>query len=193
MGLTFSIHGAERLLPGGSYIVTPNHQGNADILALIITLPIRFRWVIKRELLKIPLFGWALGRTGAISLNRSDRSQAVRSLKEGASKLAGGWSVLIYPEGTRTSDGHLQPFKKGPFMMAVHSGIPILPVTCNGAFKIMPKNSLTFRPGHITVTVGDPIPSEGLTEDDVPRLMDQTRAAVGKHLNPDYDPFRQEG
>jgi 1-acyl-sn-glycerol-3-phosphate acyltransferase len=190
MGLTFSIQGTEKLVPGASYIVTPNHQGNADILALIITLPFRFRWVLKRELLRIPLFGWALGRTGAISLNRSDRPQAMRTLKDGASKLAGGWSVLIYPEGTRTSDGHLQPFKKGAFMMAVHSGIPVLPVTCNGAFKIMPKKAFTFRPGHITVTVGDPIPSEGLGEDDVPRLMDQTRTAVGKHLDTHYNPFR---
>ncbi len=122
MGLTFSIRGTEKLVPGASYIVTPNHQGNADILALIATLPFRFRWVIKRELLRIPLFGWALGRTGAISLNRSNRTQAVRSLEDAGSKLAGGWSVLIYPEGSRTSDGNLQPFKKGAFMMAVQTG-----------------------------------------------------------------------
>jgi 1-acyl-sn-glycerol-3-phosphate acyltransferase len=190
MRLTFSIHGAEKIVPGTSYIVTPNHEGNADILALVTTLPLRFRWVVKRELLKIPFFGWALGRTGAISLNRSNRQQAVRSLKEGTSKLAGGWSVLIYPEGTRTSDGNLQNFKKGAFMMAVQTGISILPVTCNGAFKIMPKKTIAFRPGHITVTVGDPISSEGLAEADVPQLMDRTRAAIGKHLKPDYNPFR---
>jgi 1-acyl-sn-glycerol-3-phosphate acyltransferase len=190
MGLTFSIHGTEKIVPGTSYIVTPNHEGNPDILALVTTLPLRFRWVVKRELLRIPFFGWALGATGAISLNRSNRQEAVRSLKDGTSKLAGGWSVLIYPEGTRTSDGNLQPFKKGAFMMAVQTGIPILPVTCNGAFKVMPKKTLAFRPGHITVTVGDPIASAGLTEADVPQLIDKTRAAIEKHLEPDYNPFR---
>ncbi len=190
MGLSCSIYGADKIVPGTSYIITPNHQGNADILALVTTLPLRFRWVIKRELLKIPFFGWALGATGAISLNRSNRQQAVRSLKDGTSKLAGGWSVLIYPEGTRTSDGNLQTFKKGAFMMAVQTGIPILPVTCNGAFKIMPKKTLAFRPGHITVTVGDPVPSKGLTEADVPELIDKTRAAIEKHLDMNYNPFQ---
>ncbi len=190
MGLTCSIYGADEVVPGTSYILTPNHQGNADILALVTILPLRFRWVIKRELLKIPMFGWALAATGAISLNRSDRQQAVRSLKDGVSKLAGGWSVLIYPEGTRTSDGNLQPFKKGAFMMAVQTGIPILPVTCNGAFKILPKKTIVFRPGHVTLTVGDPIPTEGLTEEDVPELMEKTRAAISKNLDPDYNPFQ---
>jgi 1-acyl-sn-glycerol-3-phosphate acyltransferase len=137
MGLSFSIHGAERIIPGTSYIITPNHQSNADILALLATLPVRFRWVIKKELLKIPLFGWALSSTGAISLDRSKREESVKRLQEATAKLAGGWCVLIYPEGTRTSDGMIQDFKKGPFMMAVQTGIPILPVTCNGAFKIL--------------------------------------------------------
>jgi len=190
MGLTCSIYGADKVVPGTSYILTPNHQGNADILALVTTLPLRFRWVIKRELLKIPMFGWALGATGAISLNRSDRQQSVRSLKDGVSKLAGGWSVLIYPEGTRTSDGNLQPFKKGAFMMAVQTGIPILPITCNGAFKILPKKTIVFRPGHVTLTVGDPIATEGLTEKDLPELMEKTRAAMSKNLDPDYNPFQ---
>jgi 1-acyl-sn-glycerol-3-phosphate acyltransferase len=190
MGLTCSIHGADKIVSGTSYILTPNHQGNADILALVTTLPLRFRWVIKRELLKIPMFGWALGATGAISLNRSDRQQAVRSLKDGVSKLAGGWSVLIYPEGTRTSDGNLQPFKKGAFMMAVQAGIPILPVTCNGAFKVLPKKTIVIRPGHVTLTVGDPIATEGLTEKDLPELMEKTRAAISKNLDPDYNPFK---
>lgn len=190
MGLTCSIYGADKIVPGTSYILTPNHQGNADILALVTTLPLRFRWVIKRELLKIPMFGWALGATGAISLNRSDRQQSVRSLKDGVSKLAGGWSVLIYPEGTRTSDGNLQPFKKGAFMMAVQTGIPILPVTCNGAFKVLPKKTIVIRPGHVTLTVGDPIATEGLTEKDLPELMEKTRAAISKNLDPDYNPFK---
>jgi 1-acyl-sn-glycerol-3-phosphate acyltransferase len=189
MGLTFSIKGLEKLVPGVSYIVTPNHQGNTDILALVCLLPMKFHWVVKRELLRIPFFGAAVRRTGAIAVDRSDKRQAVKSLQTGSGRLREGWSILIYPEGTRTSDGKLQPFKKGAFMTAVQTGLPILPITCNGAFEVMPKNTLMVRPGHITLTVSDPISTDGLSEDDVPKLMEQTREAISKNLNPDYDPF----
>ena len=189
MGLTFSLHGAEKIVPGQSYIVTPNHQGNADILALLATLPTPFRWVVKKELLKIPVFGWALNRTGAISLDRSNREKAIKSLQSAKDKLTGGWSVLIYPEGTRSQDPHLQPFKKGAFMLAVQTGVPILPITCNGAYRILPKKTITFVPGHVTIHVGDPIATKGLTVDDVPDLMERTRAEMLKYLDPEYDPF----
>lgn len=191
MGLTFSVQGTEKVVPGTSYIVTPNHQSNVDILGLLKMLPFRYRWVLKKELLKIPLFGWSLARSGAISLDRSNPRQAVEQLRAATGKLSNGWSVLIYPEGTRTRDGNLGPFKKGAFMMAVQTGIPILPVTSNGAFKIMPKKSLHFRPGHIAVTIGDPIMTEGLTEEDVPDLMERTRKAIEANLDPDYDPFKK--
>lgn len=190
MGLKFTISGTEKIVPGTSYIITPNHQSFADILALFVNLPVPFRWVIKKELLKIPLFGKALGSTGAICLDRSDRERSVKSLQEGTNKLGGGWSVLIYPEGTRTPDGLLHAFKKGAFMMAVQTGISILPVTCNGAFKVMPKNTLLFTPGHVTLAIGDPILTEGLTESSVPELMERTWQAINKHLNPAYDPFQ---
>ncbi len=189
MGLSFSLHGKDKVVPGTSYIITPNHQSNADILALIRILPTHFRWVIKKELTKIPLFGWALARTGAIAIDRSDPKQSVESLQNATDKLKGSWSVLIYPEGTRTPDGRLGRFKKGAFMMAVQTGIPILPVTSNGAFKVLPKKTVWFRPGHITVTIGDPIVTAGLTEKDVPDLMESTRAAVSKNLDTDYNPF----
>jgi 1-acyl-sn-glycerol-3-phosphate acyltransferase len=189
MGVRFSLTGAEKVVPGASYIITPNHQSFADILALFVCLPTPFRWVIKRELLKIPLFGWALGATGAICLDRSDRDRSVKSLQGSTDKLRGGWSVLIYPEGTRTPDGLLHPFKKGAFMMAVQTGISILPVTCNGAFRIMPKKNFLFRPGHVTLTIGDPIVTEGLTVNDVPQLMERTWQAINQHLHPGYDPF----
>ncbi len=189
MGLSFSLRGQDKVVPGTSYIITPNHQSNSDILALISVLPIRFRWVIKKELTKIPVFGWALSRTGAIAIDRSNPKEAIHILQNATDKLKGNWSVLIYPEGTRTSDGKLLPFKKGAFMMAVQTGIPILPVTNNGAFKVLRKKTIWFRPGHVTVTIGNPIATEGLTENDVPELMEKTRAEISKNLDPDYDPF----
>lgn len=190
MGLTFSCIGAEKVSPGTSYIITPNHQSNADILALISMLPVKFRWVVKKELLIIPLFGWALARTGAVPLNRKDRAESINKLQEAAgSKFRGGWSVLIYPEGTRSSDGNLQDFKKGAFMMAVQTGITILPVTCNGAFKVLPRDTIFFRPGHITLTFGDPIETAGLTVNDIPQLMEKTRQEMSRHFDREYDPF----
>lgn len=190
MGLRFSINGIENLNPDTSYIITPNHQGNADILAILCALPVHFRWVLKRELLRIPVFGWALNATGPIAIDRSNSAAAIESLnREKDEKLKDGWSVLIYPEGTRTSDGNLQDFKKGAFMMAVQTGIPILPVVTNGAFKILPKKRIAFRAGHISLTVCPPIPTKGLSEKDVPELMQRTRQAILAELKPDFDPF----
>ena len=188
-GVTSSLHGAEKVTPGMSYVITPNHTSNVDILALITELPTPYRWVLKRELLKIPFFGWGLATTGCVSINRANGKQAVRKLKESVDKLEGGWSLLIYPEGTRSKDGRLQPFKKGAFRMAIETGIPILPVTVNGAAKVMPKKTLNLRPGHLTVTIGDPIPVEGLTDKDIPELMQRTWDAVASNLDLQYDPF----
>lgn len=190
MGLTFSLQGAEKVVPNTSYIVTPNHQGNADILALYGILPLPFRWVVKKSLIKIPFFGWALHATGAISIDRSDRESSIRKLQEGTNKLVGGWSLLIYPEGTRGTDPHLQPFKKGAFMMAVQTGIPLLPVVCNGAYHVLPKKTITFKAGgHITVAIGNPIETRGLTPEDVPALMERTRIEMLKLLDSNYDPY----
>ncbi len=189
LGVTSSISGEEKTKPGTSYIVTPNHQGNADILAIYSKLPMPYLWVLKKELVRIPLFGWALSRTGAVCIDRSNPGQAVRQLQQGSKTLPKGWSLLIYPEGTRSPDGGLQKFKKGAFMLAVQTGLPILPVTVNGAFPILPKRTLVVRPGHITVTICDPIPTEGLTVKDVPALMQRTRKAVADKIDPTYDPF----
>ena len=190
MGLRFSLSGVENLDTNTSYIITPNHQGLADILAIVSTLPVRFRWVVKRELFKIPVWGLALWATGAIPIDRSNSATAIKRLnKEKDEKLKGGWSVVIYPEGTRTPDGNLKDFKKGAFMMAVQTGIPILPVVCNGAFKVLPKKTLAFRPGHIKLNICPPIPTQGLSEKDVPELMSRTRQAILAKLQLDYDPF----
>jgi 1-acyl-sn-glycerol-3-phosphate acyltransferase len=190
MGLRFSLSGVENLDANTSYIITPNHQGLADILAIVSTLPVRFRWVVKKELFKIPVWGLALWSTGAIPIDRSNSATSIERLnREKDEKLKGGWSVVIYPEGTRTPDGNLKDFKKGAFMMAVQTGIPILPVVCNGAFKVLPKKTLAFRRGHIELNICPPISTQGLSEKDVPELMSRTREAILAKLRIDYDPF----
>lgn len=188
MGLTFSIEGSEKVVPETSYIIAANHQGIADGFALTSMLPVPFRLTMKRELLKIPLLGWALGRA-SITLDRSKGNQAMKQMREGGEKLAQGWSVVVFVEGTRSRDGGLQPFKRGAFVMAANTGVSILPVTVNGSFKVLPRNTLALRPGHVTVTIDDPIETLGMTEDDVPELMEKTRAAMLRNLDVDYDPF----
>ncbi len=190
LGMAVTLNGTEHLEKGRSYILVPNHQSNSDIIALLMSIPVPFHWVVKESLLKIPLFGPSIAASGAISINRSDSRRAVEQLRQGADKLKGGWSVLIYAEGTRTSDGNLQPFKKGAFRMAISTGIPLLPITVNGAFKILPKHTLNVRSGHVTITVSAPIETQGLTEDALPELMERTRQAILAHFDPDYDPFR---
>ncbi len=189
LGISCSLEGGSKIEPGTSYIVAPNHQSIADILPVLGALPLRFRWVLKRELLRIPFFGWGLRGAGAVGLDRSDSSKSVEKMQKAQDTLTDGWSLLVYPEGTTTWDGTLLPFKKGPFMMALQTGVPILPVTTNGSFKMLPRGARIVRPGHVTVTIGDPIPTGGLDLNDLPALMEKTRTAIEKHLDPNHDPF----
>jgi 1-acyl-sn-glycerol-3-phosphate acyltransferase len=189
LGISCSVEGGSGIEPGTSYIVAPNHQSIADILPVLCAIPVRFRWVLKQELLHIPLFGWGLSAAGAVGLDRSNSRKSVEKMQEAQHTLKGGWSLLVYPEGTTTWDGTLLPFKKGAFIMALRKEVPILPVTTNGAFKILPRGARIVRPGHVTVTIGDPIPTKGLEMNDLPDLMEKTRTAIGKHLDPNYDPF----
>jgi 1-acyl-sn-glycerol-3-phosphate acyltransferase len=189
MGVSYACHGLEKIDPNTSYIIAPNHQGNMDIAGLLICLPVPCRWVLKKSMLRIPFIGRALRATGVIAIDRSDPRLAAEQLRQGMELVTSGWSAVIYPEGTRTVDGSVGPFKRGAFVMAVESGFPILPVSVNGAFQCLPRNSLALRPGRVEFIVGDPIPTEGLTESDIPALMDKTRDAIMAHLNPEYDPF----
>jgi len=168
----------EKIDPRRSYIIISNHQSNYDILALVTTLGIQFRWIIKKEIRKIPLFGYALYLARNIFIDRGKKEEAIRSMKEGLARLPAGVSVMCFAEGTRSPDGQLQPFKKGGFIMAIEKGLPILPVVVNGSRRVMPKKSLVFMPGPIEVVVGDPIETAGFTHEDLPKLMELTRQAI---------------
>jgi 1-acyl-sn-glycerol-3-phosphate acyltransferase len=128
VGISCSMENATNIVMGTSYIITPNHQSIMDFLPLLSMLPLRFRWVLKKELLSIPLFGWGLISIGAVSIDRSSPSEAFKAILGATERLKDGWSVLIYPEGTTTQDGLMLPFKRGPFILAVKTGVPILPV-----------------------------------------------------------------
>jgi 1-acyl-sn-glycerol-3-phosphate acyltransferase len=189
LGISASVNGLEKIVPGTSYIITSNHQSILDFLPLISVLPLRFRWVLKKGVADIPFFGWSLTRIGAISVDRSSRLRAVRNILDAARTAKKGWSILIFPEGTISSDSALLPFKRGAFALAVRTGLPILPVGCNGSFKILPRRGRTLQPGHVKVSIGDPIRTKGLDVKDIPGLMERARAEIAGLVDPNYDPF----
>lgn len=180
------IRNREKIKPGQSYIIISNHQSEFDILALVTTLGIQFRWIIKKELLKAPLFGYALYAARNIFIDRSNHEQAIRSIQKGLARLPQGVSVMFFAEGTRSPDGRIQPFKKGGFMLAVEKGLPILPITINGSRKVLPKKSLVFHPGPIEIIVSDPIETTPYAHATLPALMERTRNVIISQYRPEF-------
>jgi len=180
------IKGREKIKKGQSYIIISNHQSQYDILALVTRLGIQFRWIIKKELRKVPLFGYALCASRNIFIDRSNTKQSIESINEGLKRLPLGTSVMVFAEGTRSPDGKIHPFKKGGFIMAIDNSLPILPVSVSGGRKILPKRSLVFSPGPMEVVVADPIDTTGYTRKELEELMQRTRDTVIANFNPDY-------
>ncbi len=156
-GITVRLEGAENLSSGQPYIFAANHQSQYDILALQGYLPVDFRWLAKKELFKVPVWGPAMKLAGYIPIDRSHGRQAMKSLTEAAQRIADGTSVIIFPEGTRSTDGTLQPFKAGGMVLAIKSGVPLVPVAINGTHEILPKGSLLVTPGKVLIRIGQPI------------------------------------
>ncbi len=151
------VRGLEHIDPRVPYVYMANHQSMFDILVLLGYLPIQFRWLAKRELFQIPVFGYSMARVGYISIDRSNRKAAHKSLQRAAEKIAQGVSVVIFPEGSRSADGQVQPFKMGGFHLAMRSRRPIIPVVIYGTFQVMPKGRLRIRPGRIIVHIHRPV------------------------------------
>ena len=173
----------EKIQKGISYIIVSNHQSLFDILALVTTLKIQFRWIIKQEIFRVPFFGYALYASRNIFIDRSHRDRAIESINRGIDRLPEGRSVMVFAEGTRSPDGRIREFKKGGFVPAVMRNIPILPVTVNGSRQVLPKGSLAARAGTIQVVVGDPIDTSGYTTDRIDELIARTRRTIMKNCD----------
>jgi 1-acyl-sn-glycerol-3-phosphate acyltransferase len=151
-----SIAGAE-LVPEGPAIFMSNHQSNFDILSLLAAMPFEIHWIAKKELFEIPVFGPSMRRGGYIPLDRGDGRKALQSMDEAAATIHKGKSVVLFPEGTRTTDGKLLPFKRGGFILARKAAVPVIPVTINGSGKINPANKLRLYSGNIHITLHPPV------------------------------------
>jgi len=173
-----TVSGIEKLDPERSYIYMPNHQSNADIPLLLGQLPVQFRWLAKAELFKIPVFGRAMRGVGYISIDRSNRKSAFESLERAARTIRAGTSVLIFPEGTRSRDGHILPFKKGGFVLSVDSGVPIVPIIIRGTRDIIPKGHFMIRPAPVTMQILDPVETAGYTRKTKDALLERIRSIL---------------
>jgi 1-acyl-sn-glycerol-3-phosphate acyltransferase len=188
-GTRIKINGKEKIQKNQPYLLISNHQSLFDVWALIGKIPLQIRWIVKVEIRKMPIFGYALERMGHIYVNRKNRAAAAASLEKAARKIKGGISVIIFPEGTRSKDGRLLRFRRGGGIIALKSGVPILPVTINGSRFVLPKNTLDLMPGKIEVIVGDIIDPGQFDEDRIDDLMDTVKSAIEKNLDLDYGKF----
>jgi 1-acyl-sn-glycerol-3-phosphate acyltransferase len=180
-GVTVSVEGAEHLSQTEAQIVVANHQSWFDILAVFYVLPVEMRFVAKKELFAIPFFGSVLKALGHVRLDRTNLKQAIAAYEVASRYIREQrLSVLVFAEGTRSRTGELQPFKSGPFVLAIESGAPVVPVYVAGTFGILPKGSIRVRPRAVQVTVAEAIPTTGLTVEDRGALRDRTRAVVAR-------------
>jgi 1-acyl-sn-glycerol-3-phosphate acyltransferase len=173
-----TVRGQENVDPRYPVIFMSNHQSNFDIPVLLGHLRCQFRWLAKAELFRIPIFGRGMRGAGYIPIDRSDRRAAFKSLETAAETIRNGTSVMIFPEGTRSRDGKLHPFKKGGFVLAVDAGVPIVPVVLHGTFSIMPKERLLIRPGRVEVEILKPIETASYTRKQKDQLMERVRCAI---------------
>ena len=177
-GAPIAVKGLENINPKQSYVVCVNHQSLLDIPVLFRALPIPVRFLAKKSLFYIPVFGWSMWLAGFIPVDRRGGKKARDSLKVAARRIKNGRSVTVFPEGTRSPDGKIHQFKSGAFILAVESGAPILPVVINGTFELGPKQAIKVYPHPVEVIIGTPIPTDNLTTNDRTELSRQTRETM---------------
>jgi 1-acyl-sn-glycerol-3-phosphate acyltransferase len=178
-GIRVQLKGAEGVDWSQPAIVVANHQSWFDVFALLATLPGRARFVAKEELAKIPIFGRAWRVCDHISVDRSDRRRAIESLDRAAERVRSeSLTMILFPEGTRSPDGRLHAFKKGAFVLALKTGVPIIPVGISGSRDVMPKGSFRVRSGEIRIRVGAPIEPGEMGHEGRGELLKRSRAAV---------------
>lgn len=172
-----TVKGRENILKGVSYVFVANHQGAYDIFSIYGYLGHNFKWMMKKSLEKIPLVGYSCRRAGHIYVDNRSPAAIRRTMTDAERQLAGGMSVVVFPEGSRTIDGKVHAFRRGAFTLAMEFNLPVVPVTIDGAYEVLPRNAKLPKPGHITLTIHHPIEA---TESghDLKELMEKSREAI---------------
>jgi 1-acyl-sn-glycerol-3-phosphate acyltransferase len=178
-GIDLDVQGLERLQPGQSYVLISNHLSNFDIWCTLASMPFVVRFVAKKELLRIPVFGQALAVSGHIVIDRGDPQSAIARINAAAQRTERGMGILFYAEGTRSRDGKVHEFKKGGVSLALSTQLPIVPMSVSGTRKFLPRSCAVIRPGgRVRIVLGEPIPTTGLSYDDRDALNERVRRVV---------------
>lgn len=184
-GVRVDLEGVEHLGVDAAQVLVANHQSWFDVLALAAYLPVDYRFVAKKELAGVPVFGPAWRACGHIAIDRQDQQAAIEALERARREVhERPLSIVMYPEGTRSPTEEMLPFKKGAFVLAIKVGVPVVPVGIQGAGAVMPKGSLRIRPGTIRIRIGEPIATEGLAMKDRDVLTRRAREAVAALRRP---------
>jgi 1-acyl-sn-glycerol-3-phosphate acyltransferase len=180
-GVRLEVRGREKIPLGRAVVFMSNHQSNADPPALAASLP-PVLFLAKKEAFRIPILGRAMRLRGFVPVDRKNRERAARAIDEAAEALRRGQSFLVFPEGTRSPDGRLQPLRKGVFVMALRASAPIVPVSLSGAAQIMRKGEWAMHPGLIRITLQDPVWTANRSLDDRDQVMEEVRQAILRGL-----------
>jgi 1-acyl-sn-glycerol-3-phosphate acyltransferase len=186
-GIRVELRGAENLRPGQSYVLISNHLSNFDVWATLATLPRPLRFVAKKELVRIPVFGWALAASDHIVIDRQNPEEAIETINAATSDSPDGVCILFYAEGTRSPDGKIHAFKKGGVALALRAGLPVVPVSVSGTANFLPKGCSVIRPsGQVKIVVDQPIETKDLTSLDRDALNERVRQRVIANFIEDY-------
>ncbi|MFH1624216.1 MAG: lysophospholipid acyltransferase family protein [Pseudomonadota bacterium] len=181
-GVKLETRGLENIIKERPQVLMSNHQSIYDIFALS-TLPLPVRWIAKKELFRIPALGWLMLMAGCVSIDRSSLRKALIGMDSAQAKINNGASILIFPEGTRSYDGVLQPFKKGGFVLALKTKAPIVPITIIGSAKIMQRGTKKVHPGNIEMIIDEPIEPLNSEVKDKEGLIRRVREVISKNLS----------
>ena len=182
-GIKVAVTGLEHLDKQVPRIYLCNHQSAFDIFALLSFLPVHFKFVLKEELMRIPLFGITMKKARYVGIARDDARSALKSMQQAGDRLKEGASVVVFPEGTRSADGRIQNFMPGAFHLAIRSGCDIVPVTIEGTSKIMTKGSFRIHRSACTLKIGGPIPVQGYSKKEMGRLMEEVRDTMIRQMS----------
>lgn len=177
------IQGLGNIRSGQPAVFMANHLSFFDVAALIAHLPGQIRFLARKELVKVPIFGWALYLSRHIIVDHTRLRKTFKNIERAAQRLREGTNILVFPEGARSLDGRLQDFKKGGFALAIKSGVPIIPISISGSRDILPRGGWKIRPGRIKVVVERPIETGGYTRKNLGELMERVRGTISANLD----------
>jgi 1-acyl-sn-glycerol-3-phosphate acyltransferase len=177
-GVRVDVKGLQSLDPRQTYVFTPNHQSLVEVPLVLTFLGRNAAFLAKKELFSYPIFGHGMQAIGVVPVDREDRQGALKSAYTVVENLRKGKSYIVYPEGTRSPDGRLLPFKKGAFMMAIQAGVPVVPITVSGGAAVMPKGKIEVYPGKIRLIVHPPINTQDYSKETVGALVEKTKSAI---------------